>query len=233
MISLFILKPSKGVKTTDNNYSSPVISLHTHVKDRKVTTRTKATFNPTSQGPSSSTKNDKQETEEKVRCIPVEDIISISYKTDVKKEYQTFETTVERARSAKPELTCCGKTKKCFIETFCSCCPCDCCKPPPEEGPKYDTNTTRNETANRRILIEMKCVRHTNIHIPTHVQILPDEQKLKFYKENFQIDTIEFYLVNNTDTGGANDFETKRQQADDLIRTVVQLRNMVSRFYFD
>jgi hypothetical protein len=71
------------VKTSNNNYSSPIISLHTYTKDRKVITRTKTTIDPNSLEtnssnltrshpvPSSSTNTDKRETEEKVRCIPV------------------------------------------------------------------------------------------------------------------------------------------------------------------
>ncbi len=81
------------------------------------------------------------------------------------------------------------------------------------------------------ILIEMKYIRYTNIHIPSHVQVLSNEEKLGFFKEYFDVEPIEFYLVNNTETEGDN-FETKRQEASDLIRTIVQLRNMVNRFSF-
>jgi hypothetical protein len=59
----------------------------------------------------------------------------------------------------------------------------------------------------------------------------PTKKNSDFFKEYFDVDSIEFYLVNNTETEGDN-FETKRQEASDLIRTVVQLRNMVNRFSF-
>jgi len=81
------------------------------------------------------------------------------------------------------------------------------------------------------ILIEMKCIRHTNIHIPSYFQVLPNEKRLEFFEENFHVDSIEFYLVNNKETE-ENDFEAKRHEADDLIRVIVQLRNMVTGFSF-
>jgi hypothetical protein len=146
-------------------------------------------------GPSSSNKTDKQATEEKVRCIPVEDIISVSYSTDVKIERETLETKQERARATKGKLGCCAATKQCLRETFCRCpkCPCKVCKPPPEEKPQYDTNTRQNTTAKRMILIEMKCIRYTNIHIPTHVQVLPDDKKIIFTKNILELRLFNFF----------------------------------------
>ena len=233
----------QGVKTSENKYSSPIISLHTYNKAQKVIIRTTkdvtiAGSNPSNpsashQGPSSSTNTDRQEIEEKVLCIPVEDIISVSYSADVKKEYQTFETTQERPRAPKAKLGCCGRMKQCLRETFCCCpaCLCKVCKPLPVEQPQYDTNQIRNVTATRMILIEMKCIRHTNIHIPSHVQVLSSEKRLKFYEDKFLVDPIEFYLVNNSEAEGEN-FEAKRNEAEDLSRVVVQLRNMVFEFFY-
>jgi hypothetical protein len=219
--------------------------LHTYDKARKVITRTKTTLDVTTpgdnrsnvnvshSGPSSSINTDKQETDEKVRCIPVEDIISVSYSTDVKKEYEIFETTQERARAQKGKLGCCAQTKNCLRQTFCCCpkCPCKICKPPPKEIPQYDTNRRQNMTANRMVVIEMKCIRYTNIHIPSYVQVLPNDEKINFYKKYFDVDTIEFYLVNNTETD-ENQFKAKCHEAEEFSRTIVQLRNMVIDFFF-
>jgi hypothetical protein len=250
IIISYSLNQSTGVKTSDNKYTTPVIALHMYTKEQKVTTQTKTTFNaPTSKtgrqnsfvphsAPSSSTNLDKQEKEEKVRCIPIEDIISIEYSTEVKKEYATFETKQERQRSPKAKLGCWGLFQQCLREKCsCCCCPdciCDCCptcmhnccKTPPDEAPKYDTNTRRHVTANRMILIEMKCIQHSNIDIPTHVNVLPTDEKHKFYTENFNVDPIYFYLVNNTEPD-QNDFQKKSSEAERFIRVVVQLRKMV------
>jgi hypothetical protein len=184
-------------------------------------------------GPSSSTNIDKQAIEKQVRCIPIEDIISIRYSTDVKKEYQTSETRQERVRPPKPKLGCWGQFKACIRENCCCCpsCPCQVCKPIPEEKPQYDTFTQQNVTANRMILIEMQCIHHSNIDIPTHVRVLPEDEKQKFYTENFNVEPIYFYLVNNNETE-QNDFQKKSYEAEKLCRIVVQLRNMVDLFSF-
>jgi hypothetical protein len=236
-ILFYLLIKNKGVKTSENKYTTPVISLHTYNKARNVITRTNTTLGATNQGnmyhsgQSSSTNTDKKATEEKVRCIPVEDIISVSYSTDIKEQSDTFETIQERARAPKAKLNCCGQIKKCLRETYCCCpkCPCAICKPPPEEKPQYDTNRRQNVTAKQMILVEIKCISYSKIHIPSHVQVLPNDEKMKFYKENFDVDTIEFYLVNNDETD-RNNFDAKRNQAEALSRVIVQLRNMV--FYF-
>jgi len=114
-------------------------------------------------------------------CKPVEDIISIEYSTDIKKEFETFETIRERPRPPSPKLKCCGQVKRCLRKTFCRCpsCPCKKCKPPPEERPQFDTNTTQNVIAKRMILIETKYIQYSNIDIPTHVQVLPNDEKAK------------------------------------------------------
>ncbi len=229
----------KGVKTTESSYSTPIISLHTYTKAQNAITRTNTILGATNQGnishsgPSSSTNTKKETTKEKVRCIPIEDIISVTYSTDSKEQYETLETTQERARAPKGKLGCCGSIKKCLRETYCCCpkCPCDICKPPKEEAPKYDRNRRQNMTANRMILVEIKCIPYSNIHIPSYVQVLPDDQKMKFYKENFDVDTIEFYLFNNNETD-KNNFDAKRNEADALSRVILQLRNMVFYFIF-
>jgi hypothetical protein len=171
-------------------------------------------------------------------CTPVEDIISIEYSTDIKKECETFEIIRERAQPSPPKLKSCGQVKQCLRKTFCCCpsCPCKKCKPSPEERPQFDTNTTQNVIAKRMILIEMKCIQHSNIDIPTHVQVLPNDEKAKFYTNNFKIDDhIQFYAVNN-DEAEQNNFEAKRNQAENFCRIIVQLRNMAiivfSGFFF-
>lgn len=165
---------------------------------------------------------------EKVQSIPVENIISAEYSTDVKEETQTHKTVKERLRPSKPKLGCCGRMKKSLKETFCCCpiCPCVVCQPEPVEKPKYDTNEEETKTSERMILIKMKYIRYTNIHIPTHVQVLSNDEKAKFYNDNFKVDTIEFYLVNNIETDG-NRFDVKRNEAEKFIRIITQLRNMV------
>ena len=170
----------------------------------------------------------KQETDEKVRCIPIEDIISISYSTDVKKEFETIETKRERPPTPKAKLSCCGRVKECCVETCCrfECCPCKCCRRPPPKQPRIDTTTKQNVTAKRMILIEMRFVRYTNIHIPSHIEALSEQKKKDFIAENFHTDKIEFYLVNNTDKVD-DDVTLKSQQAEELICLVTQLRNMV------
>lgn len=137
----------------------------------------------------------------------------------------------ERARGPEAKLSCCGRVKRFFRGTFCccSCCPCAICKPLPVEGPVYDTVTRNNTTAQRMVLMEMKCTRYTNIHIPSHVQILPNDEKINFYKGNFALDTIEFYLINNNETDG-NDFDARCNEAEEFIRTIVQIRTMVIYF---
>jgi hypothetical protein len=81
------------------------------------------------------------------------------------------------------------------------------------------------------ILIEMQCIHHSNIDIPTHVRVLPEDEKQKFYTENFNVEPIYFYLVNNNETE-QNDFQKKSYEAEKLCRIVVQLRNMVDLFSF-
>ena len=173
-------------------------------------------------GPSSSTNIDKQAIEKQVRCLPIEDIISIGYSTEVKKEYETSETRQERVRPLKPKLGCCGKFKECIRENFCCCpsCPCKICKPISEEKPQYDTFTKRNVTANRMILIEMKCIQHSNIDIPTHVRVLPADEKQKFYTENFNVETIYLYLVNNNET-----------EQNDSQKNLMKQKNFVGLLY--
>ncbi len=76
------------------------------------------------------------------------------------------------------------------------------------------------------ILIEMKCIQHSNMNIPTHVQVLLNDEKAKCYTDNFKIDdSIQFDLVNNN--------EAKRNQAENFCHIIVQLRNMVIIVFSD
>lgn len=236
-----------GVKIGENKYSSPVISLHTFKANNRRSNQDVADLrleNPEQEGSqlptyrvsSLTTTNVRNEDrDEKVRCIPVEDILSFTFSTDVKKEYKTTETVKERPRPPKPELSCCGRMKK-SIKEACCCCPsfpCEICQPEKPEELQYDRSNQTDVKASRLILMEMRYVRHSNVHIPSHIQVLPDDKKLQFYKENFFTDTIYFFLINQTDAeADENRFDVQRQEAERLIRVVVQLRNMVIRIGF-
>ena len=235
------------MKIGENKFSSPVISLHTFkINNRRSNqdvpglTLTDPGDNgaklPTYQADSfTTTSTRKEDMDEKVRCIPVEDILSISFSTDVKKEYKTIDITKKRPPTPKSPLGCCGQMKKSIKETCCCCpsFPCEICQPEEPEKPKYDTSSRTEVKASRMILIEMKYIRHSNVHIPSHVQVLPDDKRLQFYKENFFTDTIYFFLINQTDANpDENRFDVQRQEAERLIRVVVQLRNMVNRLFF-
>lgn len=236
-----------GVKIGENKFSSPVVSLHTFKINNRRSNQDVAgltvadpgdngTKLPTYHVDSITTTNfRKEDRDEKVRCIPVEDILSISFSTDVKKEYKTIETIKERVRPPKPPLGCCGRMKKSIKETCCCCpsFPCEICQPEEPEKPEYDRSDRTEVKASRLILVEMKYIRHSNIHIPSHVQVLPDDKRIQFYKENFFTDTIYFFLINQTDANpDENRFDVQRQEAERLIRVVVQLRNMVNRSFF-
>jgi hypothetical protein len=79
--------------------------------------------------------------------------------------------------------------KRCLRETFCYClqCSCEICKPPPVEKSQYNTSTRQNLTVNRMILIERKYVRYINIHMPSYIQILTNDEKNNFYEKNFLV----------------------------------------------
>ena len=72
-------------------------------------------------GVKSSNNVDNQHIEEVVVVIPVEDILSINFSTNIKKEVETTRVTDDRALASSRKLDCCDRLLKRCRNMFCCC----------------------------------------------------------------------------------------------------------------
>ena len=144
--------------------------------------------------------------DESVILVPVEDILSINYTSDMTKSV-TAEKYAERVPVVKPK-GCCGT----------------CCASTPE--PEIRTKIIEKKGAQRTVTINIEYSLYSNLHTPSNVRVLPEADRAQFYKDNFKPNTkLQFYLVRNAEYGPAN-FHQKRVQAANLCRLIMQLKGM-------
>ena len=218
-----------GIRTETKGYTCPLLAVHTSHKSTQNVETQQGTLDTvtgtlgfmrsdTSAAlltSAAETKEYKVDVDEDIRVIPVEDIISIGVSSGVKKALE--EKKSARRKEAPREERGCLDKQKC-----CSCLP--CCKEPPVE-PEYETVTTHGRKARRSITITIKHVRHSEVHTPSNVEVLPEEEKAKFYLQLLAVDTTKFYYLNDDSYDEAK-FKRHLKESETLARIVMQLKAM-------
>ena len=213
---LYIFFDEKGVHTGGNFYTSPVLSLHTYYKSATSAQIDMAGGTVNTIYPRRS-KNYKPDMlyrskeaglslDEQVQLIVVEDIISISYRTDITKNVKTEikSTSVQNGQGCS---SCCS--------WWC------CCKP----DKKHQHAIAENKAADRVIVVTVEYVRHSNLHTSSHIRILADDDRVAFFRDRMNVDILQFYLYSSKEFDHSK-FDERRRQAETLCRLVVQLKQM-------
>jgi len=204
-----------GVLTANQTYTCPVLSIHTYYQSSKKTEidYAEAQFSNKKKydrqlGPLATSKEEQLSSDETVTMIPVEDIISAYYTSDVKKSVKAEEHS--RLVPVVAQKGCCG----------------GCCKKAPE--PVRQTEILEEKNAQRVITIHLQYSKYSNLDTVSNARILPESDRALFYNSKFQPNTgLKFHLVHNTEYDSAN-FEQKKMQAETLCRTIIQLKGMNS-----
>jgi len=158
-------------------------------------------------GPTSTLNEERLTSDETVIMIPVEDVISIHYTSDVKKSVKAAEHS---------RLVPVVKKKGC----------CSCFRKTPE--PQLETTIDEEKNAERVITIHMQYSKYSNLDTLSNARILTEAERMQFFKEMFQPkEELKFYLVKNTEYDSTS-FEQKRAQAENLCRVLMQLKGMNS-----
>lgn len=209
-----------GTLTSNENYSSPILSIHTyHMSSNKtMVDYGEAQFSNKRVDPNigslAASNEEHLSWEETTVMIPIGDIISIYYTLDVKKS--AIAAIHSRPVPVTPGNGCCG------------CCTEDP-PPPPAPVPKH----AEAKCAQRVITMYIQYSKYSNLNTVSHAHILPEQARAEFYKEKFQPnELLTFYLVRNAEYD-TNNFSQKKMQAEHLCRIVMQLKaiNVASKCY--
>ena len=225
------------------------------------------------QGPQHFTAHDRMTAEEETIMIPVEDVVRITSKLDVKKSLQAdAQATTTPIYDFLPNcfdgcwkktIDCCRcpESKKivplvtntvaiandpnqnteveenvvhvapppagCFDS--CRCC---CCRKQILVMRKERKVVKKATEAQRVITMNIEFSKYSNLNTPTHTSLLNNEHQEQYYKKKFDAEAEQkqqFYLVNNTEFDPKN-FEIKKQEAEVLSRTVMQLKGMKGHY---
>ncbi|CAF1190937.1 unnamed protein product [Adineta ricciae] len=149
------------------------------------------------------TKEENFSLDEMVTMIPVEDIISIHYTTDLKKSTKLKENTQQVPVVDQQGCCCCAAPK-----------------------PEHQTEMTTENHVHRMITIYLQYSKHSNLDTVSNARILSESDRQQFYKDHLQpAMEKKFYLVNNIEYDSTN-FEEKKLQAESLCRIITQLKGM-------
>ncbi|CAF2057198.1 unnamed protein product [Rotaria magnacalcarata] len=230
-----------GVRTIENVYTCPVLAIHTwddvcpqpinhtetdngravlsgkHMVKDEVGNRVTSSIKPNIHS---------KRQMGNIQVIPVEDIISISISTNASKEIEQQAsrhlTTLPKAK----KRTFCQKIRDCFSAIFCCCC---CCHENVHNEPKYLITTNPIEHENRSISVIIEYLHYSHINTPSHIGVLPTSDQMNFYKNRLQFETLEFFLLKNTEFNPVK-YAIKRQQGETLCRLVMQLKAMEGNY---
>ncbi|CAF1552077.1 unnamed protein product, partial [Didymodactylos carnosus] len=162
-------------------------------------------------GPVSTSKEENMSADEEVIIIPVEDILSIKYTSDIKKHVKAQDHS---------RLVPVADTKGC-----CDAFRCCCCKKKKVE-PIRENTIIESKDAQRVITVHIEYSKYSNLDSASNARLLSSADQVAFYKNAFKPDiTLKFYLINNTEFEQAN-FNRKKEQAENLCRTIMQLKAM-------
>ncbi len=231
---------SIGVRTQENTYTSPVLEVCTWRELRKETTTTQFALSQRVALGGMQTERDKAdhrglargatqrqlEIEEETVFIPVDSILSIKHSSEIRKGHTEYQHIIQK-KPQQVKLSCCDKVKQWCNRSFCCCCN-NSDKRLHTELPEIRT-TIQGEHAERRILVTIEYIRYSNIHTPSHVRALAISDQGAFYRENLHKDTMQFYLMDNSDCK-QTDFELKHMQASVLCRLVTDFKAMVGHY---
>jgi hypothetical protein len=156
---------------------------------------------------------------EQVLIIPVEDILSICYRTDTKKEIKIQTTSIPTPKSLKKDQGCCAK--------FCCCC---CDKAEGLEPEDRRDETVENKKAKRVIVITIEYLRYGRIDTPSHVRVLNENDRVSFYNSRMNVDTLQFYLL-VSDEFDPIQFNLQRNQAETLACLITRIKQMAPQEY--
>lgn len=151
--------------------------------------------------------------DEQVLIIPVEDILSICYRTDTKKELKIQTTSKPIRRSWKKKRGCCR------------------CADDEESEPEHRTNETiENKSAKRVIVVTIEYLRYGRIDTPSHVRILNESDRVAFYRSRMNVDILQFYLLISEESN-PNQFNLQRKQAETLSCLITCIKQMAPQGY--
>ncbi|CAF0767757.1 unnamed protein product [Adineta steineri] len=284
-----------GVRTVDNNYTCPMFAIHLYrqgklnanmAQDNRTVTYAGRNHQQTHQGEKQFISTQNASAEEEVIMVPLEDVIHISYKADVKigmqADIKSHVTPVhERSenccdRCCAPIVNCCRKTRDCccchsrqeenkvapFVQNTttiinansnrnedyveqdlplpkvkescwskcCNPCRCWCCRKKRLVRLIKRTNTKAARQAERVITMTIQYSKYSNLDTASHTRLLSNQHQLEYFKAKFQPDAeLEFYLINDTEFEPMN-FDVKKNEAEVLCRTVMQLKGMKNRY---
>ncbi|CAF4440250.1 unnamed protein product, partial [Adineta steineri] len=84
--------------------------------------------------------------------------------------------------------------------------------------------------AERVITMTIQYSKYSNLDTASHTRLLSNQDRLEYFKAKFQPDAeLEFYLINDTEFEPMN-FDVKKNEAEVLCRTVMQLKGMKNRY---
>ncbi|CAF1361446.1 unnamed protein product, partial [Didymodactylos carnosus] len=214
-----------GVQTSNKTYTCPVLSIHTY---RESLRKTEIGYEQTTYftdkkkreqlGPVSTSKEESLSADEAVIIIPVEDIFSISYTSEIKKHVKAQDHS--RLVPVAAKKSCCDAFR---------CC---CCKKKKIQ-PIRENTIIEAKDARREITIHIEYSKYSNLDSASNARLLSSVDQVAFYQCRFTSDTtLKFYLINNTEFEQAN-FNRKKDQAESLCRTIMQLKAMRVNNYPD
>jgi len=154
--------------------------------------------------------------DEQVLIIPVEDILSICYRTGMKKEVKIQTTSVPIPR---PPENCCTNLFSCF-----------CCDQAEEPRPQRQEETLENKAVKRAITVTIEYSRYGRIDTPSHVRALNDSDRASFYNSRMNVDTLEFYLLISGEFDPIQ-FDSQRKQAEILSCLITRIKQMAPKEY--
>ena len=223
------------------------------------------------QGPQTAREEENITGEEEVMMIPVEDVIRITYRSEMKKDGQTDvkSTTTpvyKMGENCCDRCCCCCSDENKIIpvardtttiivsedsnrdahvveehlplpEDDGGCCTnffnrfrCWCCRKNVLVDLIKRTNISMEQQAQRMITVSIEYSKYSNLDSSSNARLLSREEQEAYYRRRFDPDTkLEFYLINDTEFDPKN-FEIKRQQAEGLCRTVMQLKAMAGDY---
>ena len=132
----YLIPSEPGVRTSENKYTCPVLSVHlyrhsqvkgTIANDQRIIIVDNGNQQQTHQGPQKATLADQVTVEEDMQILPVEDVLKISSRAEMKKKLQAevtkevipvYERTENRCdRCCAPVFSCCRK----MCDSCCCC----------------------------------------------------------------------------------------------------------------
>lgn len=223
-----------GVHTHDNHYTSPILSLHIWNKslhltksytgplatdDRQNRSRLDKNQLDTVLSPTIMNHENKIGVDEEIQIIPIEDIISIKVKSEIKKAVKEEKRRWIKTTPTR-DVTFNQQMKNYCIKHFC----CWCCEEKKVAAELLETETKKKE-ATRCIVITIKHLCHSYVDTPSNVRVLSVVKQAEFYEKQLEVNIIKFSYFQSENFDEV-EYNSKLGESETLARIVMQLKAM-------